>query len=104
MSVHESKSVSCCTHLLLQALILTRETDHFHSSKILTQAMNETEKSEDTNNLSGSVYKTSGAINPQFSQEMNAAFNAPGLNTIKSFTPSHRCTSNRENKSQSSGQ
>ena len=66
--------------------------------------MNETEKSEDTNNLSGSVYKTSGAINPQFSQEMNAAFNAPGLNTIKSFTPSHRCTSNRENKSQSSGQ
>ena len=28
---------------------------------------------------------------------MNAAFNAPRLNTVKSLGPSHRCTSNREN-------
>ena len=34
-----------------------------HGSKILTQALNETEKSEDTNNSLDSVNKTDGAIN-----------------------------------------
>ena len=43
--------------------ILTR-ADYNHGSKSLTQALNETEKSEDTNNSSESVNKTSGAIYP----------------------------------------
>ena len=43
---------------------INQGADYNHGSKSLTQALNETEKSEDTNNSSESGNKTSGAIYP----------------------------------------